>query len=763
MSHSRLIMQALSISSCVMMLTSNLALANEEKEEATTEKSSTYVEVITVQGEKRNRSMQETTSSVAVTTAQRIEQENLVGLSDVLSRTVNVSQMYGERGYTIRGISDESSSANPLATIYVDGAAIPGQINDAAPTDLWDIAQVEILRGPQSTVQGENSLAGAIILRTQDPTMDWSGKIRGQWSDPNDRRLAFAGGGPLLDDQLAFRLAVEKRDFDGFIYNPTLDTQEDPVDSLVSRFKLLWTPDFLPGLTARLSLMRDDREGPYMFNYARIDVDDFYDNRINTSNRPNTSDVTTDVQTLEVDYVFNQNWSLSSVSSKTDSDALRFFDIDVTAEDISYGMFDEAFSNRSQEFRLQFDYPAVSGLVGAYWSSREIDSYADRMATLPTPVNTIVTVLEGSGVDSDTANQFANQYAEALPQIPVAYLSDGPSKSTNRSVFADIEYRLLDDVALLAGFRYDNEEYTFQSTTSADFSGVLPDPGDYGAEDSASYRLITGINNAVLDMVARAGSETPASTRDFNAFLPKLGIRWDYAEDDSLAFTVQRAYRSGGSAFNLARGEVFAYEPEYTTNYEFAWRSRLANNLFISSNLYYVDWTDKQVNAQFGLNTYDSHTVNAGRAHLYGIELETRQYLNNYIDWYASYAYSRTQFDEFEVVDGATINDHAGREFIFAPKHTAALGMNLYWGQNWTANVNANYRSAALMSTGSDNKADARTVVNSKLSYETLDWSVYLFANNVFDKTYIEYRRMDIPYAVLGAPRVVGIGMQYQF
>ncbi|RUO35124.1 TonB-dependent receptor [Aliidiomarina soli] len=742
------------------MLISTVSLADEQEQ---TERENTTIEVITVQGEKRNRSLQETTSSVAVTTAQRIEQENLVGLSDVLSRTVNVSQMYGERGYTIRGISDESSSANPLSTIYVDGAAIPGQINDAGPTDLWDIAQVEVLRGPQSTVQGENSLAGAIILRTQDPTMDWSGKVRGQWSDPSDRRIAFAGGGPLLDQQLAFRVAVEKRDFDGFIYNPTRDTQEDPKDSIVSRFKLLWTPDFLPGLTARLSLMRDDREGPYMFNYARIDSDDFYDNRINTSDRPNTSDITTDIQTLEVDYVINPHWSLSSVSSGADSEALRYFDIDLTAEDISHGMFDEEFSNRSQEFRLHFEYPAVSGLMGAYWSSREIDTHADRMTTLPTPVNTIVNVLEGAGVPPATANQFANQYAQALPDIPVAYLSDGVSESTNRSVFADIEYRLVDDVALLAGFRYDNEDYVFQSTTTADFAGVLPDPGSYGATGSSAYGLITGINNAVLDMVDRAGSETPVSKRDFSAFLPKLGIRWDYAENDSLALTVQRAYRSGGSAFNLARGDVFAYEPEFTTNYEMAWRSRLENNLFISSNLYYVDWTDKQVNAQFGLNAYDSHTVNAGKAHLYGIELEARQYVNKYLDWYASYAYSRTQYDEFETVAGATITDHAGTEFIFAPKHTAALGLNAYWGQNWTVNVNANYRSDALMNTGDDQRASSRTVFNSKLSYETLDWSVYVFANNLFDKEYIEYQRLNIPYAVLGAPREIGIGAQYEF
>ena len=122
------------------------------------------IETITVRGEKTDRSIQDTTSSVAVTTALKIEQENLQSLDDILNRTANVSAMYGSRGFTIRGIADEAGASNPLATIYLDGAALPSQIADAGPTDLWDIAQVEVMRGPQSTIQGENALAGAIVM-----------------------------------------------------------------------------------------------------------------------------------------------------------------------------------------------------------------------------------------------------------------------------------------------------------------------------------------------------------------------------------------------------------------------------------------------------------------------------------------------------------------------------------------------------------------------------------------------------------------------
>ncbi|MCD8476363.1 MAG: TonB-dependent receptor plug domain-containing protein, partial [Shewanella fodinae] len=125
------------------------------------------IEKITVMGEKTRRSIQDTAASVDVTTALKLEQENIQSLYDILNKTPNISQMYGNRGFTIRGISNESGADNPLASIYVYGVPLPNQISDTGPSDLWDVAQVEVLRGPQSTIQGENALAGAVVIKTE--------------------------------------------------------------------------------------------------------------------------------------------------------------------------------------------------------------------------------------------------------------------------------------------------------------------------------------------------------------------------------------------------------------------------------------------------------------------------------------------------------------------------------------------------------------------------------------------------------------------
>src|SRR3546814_14346356 len=103
-----------------------------------------------------------------------------------------------------------------LATIFVDGAAVPAAMVHASPADMWDVRQVEIMRGPQSTLLGLNALAGAVIMRTAEPTMEWELRARAMITDADETQFAAALGGPIVSGELAFRASVEKRDADGF-------------------------------------------------------------------------------------------------------------------------------------------------------------------------------------------------------------------------------------------------------------------------------------------------------------------------------------------------------------------------------------------------------------------------------------------------------------------------------------------------------------------------------------------------------------------
>jgi len=212
---------------------------------------------ISVTGEKSNRTLQDTPTSVAVTTPERIRQENILTIQDVYNRTANVSETYGSAGFTIRGINNKGVGAGgdaDTATVYVDGAPIPRQALFGGPTDLWDIDQVEILRGPQSTIQGLNALAGAIVLTTRDASVaDYSADGRILWTDRNDRTFSTAAGGPLIRDELGIRLSAERRADRGIIRNVTRGGYDDSLRTLNLRGKLQWTPRSLPGLDVKAS------------------------------------------------------------------------------------------------------------------------------------------------------------------------------------------------------------------------------------------------------------------------------------------------------------------------------------------------------------------------------------------------------------------------------------------------------------------------------------------------------------------------------
>jgi outer membrane receptor protein involved in Fe transport len=127
---------------------------------------------IIVTGEKANRTLQDTPASVAVTTIATIVDQNLISAYDVLERTPNLSVNGSRTSFSIRGIDASNVSGTgdgALASVYLDGAVLPQTALASGPLDLYDIAQVEVFRGPQSTVQGRNALAGAVIIRTTDP------------------------------------------------------------------------------------------------------------------------------------------------------------------------------------------------------------------------------------------------------------------------------------------------------------------------------------------------------------------------------------------------------------------------------------------------------------------------------------------------------------------------------------------------------------------------------------------------------------------
>jgi len=719
---------------------------------------------IIVTGEKAARSLQKTTASVSVTTERKLTEDNILTIQDVYNRTANVSETYGSSGFSIRGIDQRGVSGGgdaATATVFVDGAPVPQDVLSNGPTDMWDVAQVEIFRGPQSTIQGLNALAGAVHIRTQDPTFDWSVKGRALVSSFDTTQFAVAGGGPLVPGELAFRISAEKRDSDGYIRNVTRNAPESPGDSTSIRGKLLWTPSAFPGFEVRLSYHHFETKGGYLFTYVDATVPDYFDNRTNPSDYPNSSDVDNDQATLDLRYDLGGGLSLSTLGTWTDTDFTRKYDGDSSAASIAYSDIAGGAEIFTQEVRLNYEGDRLSGLAGLFYYNRDQYRRSHQVTLVPTPGPTIASLLTPA-LGAQTATQVAALYTTALPNIPVDYTSDFPTKVETMAVFADARYRLTDRLSLLGGFRYDRERNKIGGEAIARFVGTLPNPADYGPLAPA----FAGVNAAVLGLVDDASGSAPAGTRTFNAFLPKAGMEMAWTPDLATAFVAQRGYRSGGSGFNTARSQLFPYDPEFTWNYELSLRSAwLDGRLTINANAFYIDWKDQQTTANFGNGLYDTHTVNAGKSHLYGFELELAHRVSPAFDWYASLGHTRTKFDSF-VTDVGSITDLSGLEFPYAPRWTLAGGVNMRFGGGFNANVNASYRSAVYTDVSipqADDRVGARTLVNARVGYETRHWSLSLFANNLFDEKYDQYRNSFTNFAVIGAPRSVGVILEAGF
>lgn len=723
------------------------------------------LEEVVVTGEKSDRTVQQTTTSVAVTTSERMANEALVTLQDIYSRTGNVAETYGHSGYTIRGISNRGVSGAgtaDVATVYIDGAPIPSLALYGGPTDLWDINQVEILRGPQSTIQGLNALAGSVVIKSTNPTMSWTAAGRVIWTDLNQRTFSAAVGGPIVQDQVAFRVSAERRYDEGLIVNTVRGGRDDQLSSVNLRAKLLITPEALPDLTVRLTYFNVRRNGGYAFEYTDTDVPDFYDHRTSTSNRPNTGRVDSDIGIADLSYRLAPHLRLSSTTSwnRVTDDELR--DADDGPADSAYYHNTHVDRTFTQELRLNYDGASLNALLGAWYYSRKSFSGAVDLANIPTPIPTISALLQQNGFPADTAAAVASGYAAALPVIPANYQSAMPERIETGAVFGDARHHLTQQLSLLAGFRYDHETNQTESNATATFAGTYPDPASFGAPGTPLFVAITAINGAVANLVASSGSAAPLSRRTFGAFLPKAGLSMDWMPHLTTAFTVQRGYRSGGTSYNLARSELVAYDPEYTWNYEGSLRSGwLDGRLALNANVFYTDWAHQQVSVNRGLSIFDTNVVNAGRSHLWGFEVEASHHISSLFDWYASIGHVETRFDRFDLpATVASTTDLAGSQFPYAPLWTFALGANLRFGGGFTANLNVDYRSPVFTNVGVDQarqfRVSSRTLANLRFGYDAACWGAHVFVHNLFDEKYKHYDVPSTYLAVLGDPRAVG-------
>jgi outer membrane receptor protein involved in Fe transport len=753
-----------------MLASSSIALAQSAPNVTQPEEQATGSESdIIVTGEKANRTLQETPASVAVTTSETIANQNLNSVYDILERTPNLSVNGNRTSFSIRGIDAFNVSGGgdgALASVYLDGAVLPRVALTAGPLDLYDISQVEVFRGPQSTVQGRNALAGAVIIRTAAPTFDWSGRARILMTGENgERRYAAALGGPIIADQVAFRISGEVARSDGLIFNRTTNQKGDPRASETIRGKLLITPTALPDLRITATYMHDRHQrGTF---YGEFDSPYALNDRIATEDVMDVQTVKSDIGTLEVGYDLGSGLNLSSVTNYSNVRFVSVADSDRSASPGQVSNVSDPSKTFQQEVRLNVDWSWVQGLVGAYYLRDDNrDYFFSATQNLQLRRLGVDRLLLAQGLSQGTVNAVINLYNGGA--VPIRNSLAQPRLTKNYAAFTDLTFPITSRLRLRAGLRYDHEEQTRGATQTVVIVGGLPNPATLPVPALAP--IVTLLNAQLTATATGANSNDPVRTITYQAWLPKVGVTYDFSRDASLSGTVQRGYRAGGAGLNQQRAQAYEFDPEYTWNYELAFRSQwLDRRLTFNANAYWIDWTDQQVAVQLTPGAvFDTQTVNAGKSRLYGFEVELSGRPTRTLNLYAGAGYSRTKFLDFTVNIGTPSASAVGNEFTNAPRWTLSGGATWQHPNGLFANVNANCRSAFYQSTQDQAVRDipGRTLVNAKLGWQGEHFGAFLIASNIFDVVKPSSSFLDFDGRTRGQlndPRIIGLSFEGRF
>jgi iron complex outermembrane recepter protein len=722
---------------------------------------------IVITGEKANRTLQQTPASVAVATAETIANENLTSVYDVLDRTPNVSSIGSRTSFSIRGIDAFNVSGGgdgALASVYIDGAVLPQAALTVGPLDLYDIAQVEVFRGPQSTVQGRNALAGAVVIRTADPTYNWTGRASLLMTDKDgERRLGAAIGGPIVDNQIAFRIAGEVARADGLVWNPTLNANGDERKSETIRGKLLFTPDLLPDLRIVATYMHDRHQrGTY---WTELDAPYDPKDRIATEDTQDTTTVKSDIATLEASYGLAKGLTLNSVTNYSHIRSRDDYDQDRSADPGQVGLILDPTKTFQQELRLNIDKSWVKGLIGGYFLRDDNrDYYFEARQLLGLRRLGVDQVLLGLGLPQSTVDTVLDLYGGA---VPIANTLQQPRLTHNYAGFFDLTFPITPRLRVNAGLRYDYESQNRGATQTVIITKPLPDPATL---PPSLAPIVAQLNDLLVATAEGANSGEPLRTVTYHAWLPKLGVTYDLAPDVSLSLTAQRGYRAGGAGLNQQRGQYYTYNPEYTWNYEFALRSEfLDRRLTVNANVYYIDWRDQQVSVELTPGAvFDSQTINAGKSRLYGAELELQGRPTRTLSLSAGAGYSNTRFDKFDISIGSALGAAEGNEFSNAPHWTLSGSATWQHPSGLLVNLNGHYRSAFYQDTVAQTVRDIRglTLVNAKVGWQGEHFGAFATVSNLFNVQKPTQSFLDLDghnRGVLSDPRIFGVSLEGRF
>jgi len=640
---------------------------------------------ITVSAQKEPARAHDLPVSLTVRTADMLELAGVTVVSDAAFGVPNV--VFTE--FTARKLSNArfrgvgSSPANPAVTTLFDG--VPQLNANTSSISLLDVDQIEFVRGPQSALFGRNTLGGLVNVTSTRPSLSaWTGRVVAPFGNYGARDIRASVSGPLTST-VGVSLSAGHDERDGFTKNQVTGRTVDDRSATFGKLQLLWTPT--AQWETRLIVNGErSRDGDYALNdLASLRSDPF---------------------TVARDFEGRQDRDVASATLQARREGAG---ISVTS---------------------------TTGFVR--WKTVDVTDLDYSPYPFLTRDNT------------EEATQFSQEIRVASADSAPVRLSDAATLAWQAGVF---------------GFTQDYEQDAVNTYAPFILSEFLPFPvnehnptgtiDDLGVA-AFGHATITFNNRVDLTVGARADSERktanlrtffdPAIAQDgivdarktWTTVSPSAALAYRTDGDQLVYVSAGRGFKAGG--FNpAAPPSATSYDEEHSWNAETGVKAIWANGrLRTNASVFYIDWTDLQLNLPNPATQGSFYIANVGGATSRGVEFELAARAADGVDVFGAFGYSHATFSDGSISSGV---DVSGNLVPFTPDYTASLGVDV--SRAVRGNVRA-FGHAELVRHGAFQYDDANsagqsayTLVNLRAGVSIRKISVEGFIRNAFDTRYI--------------------------
>jgi len=681
------------------------------------------IETVTVTARKTAENLQVVPGSLSVLTADDLQVTGSNSVADLFARVPNVSMSGGLGGvlqgqFGIRGISTlvRNIGVETGMGIYVDGVyqGRPDNYNQ----ELIDVSQVEVLRGPQGTIFGKNTIAGALNVTTVRPDDEVEGLASADFGNYGLKRFRGYVTAPLVDDTLSAKLSLGYVTRDGFYKNLGDQPDGDSLDMFSYRGSLYYTPTSNSSFVLTVDGLHD-RGRPAFFQTPELLGFPSADTAPHTidNNRP--------------DYLHRDNYGVSLTGTV----------------DLSFGTITSITAYRQSAYRAsldddqnQVDYMAVDNWGDRTWFwSQEVrlnGQFGDDLK--------YVAGLYYLGQNVSTDRLFALGTGLLVPGEPLL-TTRGHVGSREFAAYGNVDYSITDALTASLGLRYTYEQ--------KDVDFVQGDPtGFYGF------------------FVGYPGLGYVRSTSDGDVS-PTFSLSYRFSQDAMGYVRIARGYKSAAFNVDLVRStDDLMAKPENATTYEAGIKSAwFDNRVRANASVFTTKYNDMQVQEVQGASIV---LGNAAKATIDGAELEIEALILPELRVDLGVGALNPRYDAYDHCPfpqslGGGTTDCSGNQIIAAPDWTGNVGLEYTHpiGDEaaFISRVEYNFQSPVYFDATNSKRfeSDARGLVNMRAGVDFGKYSVLMWVENLGNDTYVTYADDRSAVGVLkttayGAPRTFG-------